>query len=115
MNCEGSETRHRILILGGGFAGIYAAQRLERTIARDPGVEITLVNHDNYFLFTPMLHEVAGGELATHCIGNPIRKLLRRVNFFCGDVQSIDLDNRSVRVTHGNRLIPTIWNTTNSS
>ena len=101
MDCTGGETRRRILILGGGFAGIYAAQRLERTIARDPGVEITLVNHDNYFLFTPMLHEVAGGELATHCIVNPIRKLLRRVNFFCGDVRSIDLDNRRVRVTHG--------------
>jgi NADH dehydrogenase FAD-containing subunit len=62
-DCTGSEGRHRILILGGGFAGIYAAQRLERTLARNPKVEITLVNRDNYLLFTPMLHEVAGGEL----------------------------------------------------
>ena len=101
MDCTGSDARRRILILGGGFAAIYAAQRLERKLARSANVEITLVNRDNYFLFTPMLHEVAGGELETHCIVNPIRKLLRRVRFFCGDVQSIDLPGKRVVVTHG--------------
>jgi NADH dehydrogenase len=89
------------LILGGGFAGIYAAKALDRGLARDPEVEITLVNRDNYLLFTPMLHEVAGGELEAHCIVNPIRKMLRRVRFFCGEVHSIDLERKCVRVSHG--------------
>jgi NADH dehydrogenase len=106
MDCNGSNARHRILILGGGFAAIYAAQQLERTLARDVNVEITLVNRDNYFLFTPMLHEVAGGELETHCIVNPIRKMLRRVRFFCGEVQSIDLPGNRVTVTHGKSAHP---------
>jgi len=101
MDCKGRNARHRILIVGGGFSAIYAAQGLERTLARQANVEITLFNRDNYFLFTPMLHEVAGGELETHCIVNPIRKMLRRVRFFCGDVQSIDLPGKRVTVTHG--------------
>jgi NADH:ubiquinone reductase (H+-translocating) len=106
VGCTEANGRHRIVILGGGFAGISVAQKLERTLARDPDVEITLVNSDNYLLFTPMLHEVAGGELEAHCIVNPIRKMLRRVRFFCGDVQAIDLDNKRVRVSHGKLAHP---------
>ena len=45
-------TTNRIIILGGGFAGIYTALRLEKLFARRIGVEISLVTHDNYFLFT---------------------------------------------------------------
>lgn len=90
MGCAEAKGVHRILILGGGFAGVYAAQRLERMLARNPSVQVTLVNRDNYLLFTPMLHEVAGGELEAHCIINPLRKMLRRVHFFCGEVLSID-------------------------
>ena len=101
MSCSRPTCRHRILILGGGFAGIYAAQELDRTLAGDADVEITLVNRDNYLLFTPMLHEVVGGELEAHNIVNPIRKLLRRVKFFCGDVEAIDLQRRLVSVSHG--------------
>ena len=53
----------RILILGGGFAGLYAAMELEETLAPAREVEITLVNRENFFLFTPMLHEVAASDL----------------------------------------------------
>jgi NADH:ubiquinone reductase (H+-translocating) len=91
----------RILVLGGGFAGVYAAMALERAFARERGVEITLVSRDNYFLFTPMLHEVAASDLDVTHIVNPIRKLLRRSTFFQGDVVGIDLAQRSVRVRHG--------------
>ena len=49
----------RIVILVGGFAGVYAATELENTLARDPDVEITLVNRENFFLFTTVLHEAA--------------------------------------------------------
>jgi 2-polyprenyl-6-methoxyphenol hydroxylase-like FAD-dependent oxidoreductase len=49
--------KNRVLILGGGFGGIYAALEFERR--REPDFDVTLVSHDNFFLFTPMLHEVA--------------------------------------------------------
>lgn len=91
----------KILILGGGFGGLYAALELERRLSREPGVEVTLVNRDNFFLFTPMLHEVAASDLDMTHIVNPVRKLLRRVQFFDGDVEGIDLEKRIVRVSHG--------------
>ena len=93
--------RTRIVILGGGFGGLYAALRLEKTLARDPEVEILLVNRENFFLFTPMLHEVAASDLDLTHIVNPVRKLLRRVQFFDGDVDDIDLPGRKVVVSHG--------------
>src|ERR1051325_5966593 len=92
--------KKRIVILGGGFGGLYTALECERTIARDPDVAVTLVNHDNFFLFTPMLHEVAASDLDMTHIVNPIRKLLKRVQFFQGDVEHIDLQDRLVEVSH---------------
>jgi NADH dehydrogenase len=93
--------RKQILILGGGFGGVYAALELEKDLARDPDIRITLINRENFFLFTPMLHEVAASDLDITHIVNPVRKLLRRIEFFDGDVQAIDLHNRRVVVTHG--------------
>ena len=93
--------KKRIVILGGGFGGLYTALEIERTIARDPDVEVTLVNHDNFFLFTPMLHEVAASDLDMTHIVNPIRKLLKRVQFFQGDVERISLDEKRIEVSHG--------------
>jgi NADH:ubiquinone reductase (H+-translocating) len=94
-------TLKRVLILGGGFGGLYAALQLEKTLARDMDVEVTLVNRENFFLFTPMLHEVAASDLDMTHIVNPIRKLLRRVRFFCGEVESMDLTEKRVVVSHG--------------
>ncbi|HEX2712427.1 MAG TPA: FAD-dependent oxidoreductase, partial [Candidatus Acidoferrales bacterium] len=90
----------RVVILGGGFGGMYAALEFEKILARDPGVEVTLVNQENSFLFTPMLHEVAASDLDITHIVNPIRKLLRRVTFFNGVVECIDLPSRKVVVSH---------------
>ena len=72
----------RILILGGGFGGLYAALQFEKL--RDPRFEVTVVNRENFFLFTPMLHEIAASDLDLTNIVNPVRKMIRRVNFFCG-------------------------------
>ena len=91
----------RILILGGGFGGVYAALELEKILARRTDVRVTLVTRDNFFLFTPMLHEVAASDLELSTIVNPLRKLLRRVNTFVGTVEAIDLENRRVQVSHG--------------
>lgn len=91
----------KILILGGGFGGLYTALELEKALGDEPGIEITLVNRENFFLFTPMLHEVAASDLDITTIVNPIRKMLRRTNFFDGEVKSVDLENRAVTVSHG--------------
>src|SRR5712691_8130119 len=83
-------TTKRILILGGGFGGIYAALRLEKLLARRPELEVTLVTRDNYFLFTPMLPEVAAGDLELSTIVNPLRKLLKRVKTFVGTIEAFN-------------------------
>ena len=93
--------RTRIVVLGGGFGGVYAARELERRLRRDPGVEITLVSRENFFLFTPMLHEVAASDIDITHIVSPLRSLLRRATVFIGDIQAIDLQNRQVVVSHG--------------
>jgi NADH dehydrogenase len=93
--------KKRIVILGGGFGGVYAALHLERMLAQEPGVEICLVSRDNFFLFTPMLHEIAASDLEITNIVNPLRKLLRRVKVFVGEVERIDLPEKRVVVSHG--------------
>ena len=58
---------------------------LENTFARNLDVEVTLVNGENFFLFTPMLHEVAASDLNLIAIVNPIRRTLKRASFFEGE------------------------------
>jgi NADH dehydrogenase len=95
------DKRTRIVILGGGFGGMYTAMQLEKTLAREPDVEVTLVNRDNFFLFTPMLHEVAASDLDITHIVNPVHRLLRRVHFFAGEAEHIDLSAKRVILAHG--------------
>jgi NADH:ubiquinone reductase (H+-translocating) len=91
----------KVLILGGGFAGIHAALRLEKFMARRPELEVTLVTRENYFLFTPMLPEVAAGDLELNTIVNPLRKLLKRVKTFVGTIEALNLESRQIAVSHG--------------
>src|ERR1700739_218209 len=93
--------RKRIIILGGGFGGLSVAMELEQKLAQDPSVDIALINRDNFFLFTPMLHEVAASDLDLTTIVNPVRKLLRTVHFLAGEVNQIDIKQRKVVVSHG--------------
>jgi NADH dehydrogenase FAD-containing subunit len=58
-----TEKRTRVLILGGGFGGFYTALHLDKTIASDSDIEVTLVSREDFVLFTPMLHEVAARDL----------------------------------------------------
>jgi NADH dehydrogenase len=99
--CQVTPGRKHVVILGGGFGGVYTALEFEKILRRDSSFDVTLVNRENFFLFTPMLHEVASSDLDMTNIVNPIRKLLRRVEFFHGEVASIDLEERQIRVTHG--------------
>src|SRR5947207_9829832 len=95
--------KKRIVILGGGFGGVYAAMHLEKLLARQSAVEISLVSRDNFFLFTPMLHEIAASDLEITNIVNPLRKLLRKVEVLVGDVNEIDLPNKRVLISRGYR------------
>lgn len=96
-----SNGRSQIIILGGGFGGVYTAMHLEKRLKHVPDVDITLINRENFFLFTPMLHEVAASDLDITHIVNPIRKLLHRTHFFEGQVESIDFPNKRLCVSHG--------------
>ena len=89
----------QILILGGGFAGMCAAQSLERVFGSDRSVVITLVSDTNALLFTPMLAEVAGSSVEPTHISSPLRTSLRRTRVVRGLVTKIDLDNRLVTVS----------------
>ncbi len=91
----------RIVILGGGFGGLYAALYLDRTAARDPGVEVVLIDPQNFTVFTPMLHEVASGSLDANSIVVPIRQALRHVEFLEAEVTAVDLATRTVAITYG--------------
>src|ERR1700676_1825300 len=91
----------RIVIAGGGFAGLYAARYLDKRLATRSDIEVTLVSRENFILFTPMLHEVAAGDLAPADIVNPLRRILRHVNVIEADVQDVDLSARKVRCVHG--------------
>ena len=95
--------KKRIVVLGGGFGGVYAAIHLEKLLTRESAVEICLVSHDNFFLFTPMLHEIAASDLEITNIVNPLRKLLRKVEVLVGDVNQIDLPNKRVLISRGYR------------
>ncbi|HYU19183.1 MAG TPA: NAD(P)/FAD-dependent oxidoreductase [Chloroflexota bacterium] len=90
----------RILILGGGFAGLEAARVLERLIPDDAPVEITLLNRDNFFLFSPMLPEVAGSSIDAEHIVSPQRAFVGRTKFRECEVVSIDLERRAVATVH---------------
>lgn len=96
-----ASARKQVLILGGGFGGLHTALGLEKTLARERDIQVTLINRENYSLFTPMLHEVAASDLDTTHIVNPLRKLLKDVQFFNGEVKSIDLPSKQVTAVHG--------------
>ena len=70
----------RILILGGGFGGVHAAMRLERLFRGNDAIDVTLVSRDNFFLFTPMLHEIAASDIDITHIVSPLRTLLKRTH-----------------------------------
>ena len=104
MSAAQSVDRHerkRIVILGAGFAGLYAALEFERTVARDPGVDVLLIDPQNFLLFTPMLHEVASGSLDPSSIVVPIREALRRVEFLRAETTAVDFAQRTVTVAYG--------------
>jgi NADH dehydrogenase len=96
-----SNGRPRIVILGGGFGGVYTALALEKALGSRDDYEIVLVNKENYFVFQPMLPEVISGSIGLTDVVSPLRRLLRRVEIHVREVESVDLDRRVVVTSPG--------------
>lgn len=90
----------RILILGGGFAGVYTGMDLQRRLGGAPA-EIAIVNRENFFVFYPLLPEILSGSIETESVLNPIRLVVPEVMLFVGEVTAIDLPNQRVEIRHG--------------
>jgi len=91
-------SKKRILILGGGFGGVYTARHLEKLCKRRADIEVVLVSRDNFLLMTPLLFEVCSGTLDVRHCSFPIRAFLRTTRIGEALVQGIDLERRVVHL-----------------
>ena len=82
--------KKKIVILGGGFAGVECTRQLESKFGNDPEVELVMVSEDNFLLFTPMLPQVASGMIETRHIVLPIRTICKKTKFYEGRIKNID-------------------------
>jgi NADH dehydrogenase len=92
--------RHHVLIVGGGFGGLYAAKAL----GKDERVAVTLVDRRNHFLFTPLLYQVATGAVSPGDIAQPLRSILRtqsNTTVLLGEAVGLDPDRRELRMSDG--------------
>jgi len=99
MNAPTTTGRHRVVVVGGGFAGLQTV----RSLARTP-VDVTLVDRGNFHLFQPLLYQVAAGGLCAAEIASPLRALLKRqcnAQVLLGEVGGFDLDRRRVLLRGG--------------
>ena len=91
---------YEVLILGGGFAGVYCAQRAVKRL-KGSGKKVGLIASENHMVFQPMLPEVVGGSLAPRHVVNPIRLICKEADVFRGTVRAIDLTAKSVLLDGG--------------
>jgi NADH dehydrogenase len=99
MNVDSKTAPSRIVILGGGFGGVYTARHLEGLCRGRPDVEVVLVSRDNFLLMTPLLFEVCSGTLDLRHCAFPVRAFLRTTRFVEATVQGIDLARRVIHLT----------------
>jgi NADH:ubiquinone reductase (H+-translocating) len=85
-----ARNKKKIIILGGGFAGVECARQLESEFGDDPEIELVMISEDNFLLFTPMLPQVASGMIETRHIVLPIRTICQKTKFYEGRVKNID-------------------------
>lgn len=92
--------KKKIVILGGGFGGLYSYKSLQKEFnCKD--ISVTIVNRTNYFLFTPLLHEVATGSIAHHQVVESIRQLIYKssAKLHVAEVLSVDCDKQIVKTS----------------
>ena len=104
----GAVHRSRVVIIGGGFAGVGAARRFERLAARSGSADVTLLSDSNFLLFTPMLAEAASGALEPAAISAPLRSAAGHTRIHQGTVRGVDTATGTVDLAVGgeSRLIP---------
>jgi NADH:ubiquinone reductase (H+-translocating) len=90
--------RARVVVVGGGFGGMYTARQLERRLPAG-SAELILVNPENFMLYTPLLPEAASGTIEPRHVVVPLRRVLRRTRLLIGRATGFDLDRRTVTVT----------------
>jgi NADH dehydrogenase len=92
--------RHHVVVVGGGFGGLYAT----RELSRSAGVEVTLVDRRNHHLFQPLLYQVATGALSPGEIAQPLRSIFRKrrnTTVLLGEAVGIDVDKHEIRLSDG--------------
>ena len=85
-----AKNKKKIVILGGGFAGVECARQLESEFGDDPEIELVMISEDNFLLFTPMLPQVASGMIETRPIVSPIRTICQKTKFYEGRIKNLD-------------------------
>ena len=96
--------KKKILVIGGGFGGVFAAKELARR-GRDE-FDIELINNNNYFVFQPLLPEVAAATIHSSDAVAPLRLLLRGIQIRQADVMGVDFEKKTVTVVQGFRRVP---------
>ena len=96
--------KKKVLVIGGGFGGVFAAKSLER-LGRGK-LDVELVNANNYFVFQPLLPEVAASSIHSADAVVPLRQLLRRLQVRQAEVMGIDFEEKKVIVVQGARRVP---------
>jgi NADH:ubiquinone reductase (H+-translocating) len=86
----------RIVILGGGFGGVYTAQHLTRLLKNAPEYEVVLINRENYFVFQPMLAEIIGGTLAIMDTVSPLRRLVPDATLYVREIEGVNIAEKTV-------------------
>lgn len=93
--------KKRIIILGGGFGGVYTAMQLEKhfTAEERDHWEVCLINKENYFVYQPMLAEIVGGSVDLFDTVSSIRRLLPKTNLYIREIEKIDIPGKKVILT----------------
>jgi len=94
----------RVVIIGGGFGGVFSARQLHKKLKGK--AEIELISNRNYFVFQPLLPEVAGGTIHAQDAVTPIRTLLKGIQVRQAEVRKIDFATSALQVVQGKRRIP---------
>ena len=100
-----TDAKKRVLILGGGFGGVYVAVHLSKLLSKREleEIEIVVVNRENYIVFQPLLPEVISGSVELNHVIAPIRRMAPKANLFTRDVESIDPVQRIATLSPGTR------------
>ncbi len=96
--------KKKIVIIGGGFAGVFAAKELRRKMGKDADIE--LINKDNYFVFQPLLPEVAGGGINSSDAITSLRLLLKNIQVRLAEVIDVNFEEKVITVLQGTKRMP---------